>query len=70
MKIYSPDEHLFTVNERELVVVKTLGNPGFLMYVQFWLIVLPVVETKNKQQTPNLETCKIIYKYGKKDNIS
>jgi len=27
----SPDEHLLTVNERELVVDKALGNPGFLM---------------------------------------
>jgi len=26
----SPDEHLLTINESELAVVKALGNPGFL----------------------------------------
>ena len=30
------------------------GNPGFSMYVLFWLIVEPLEVIRNKQHTPNL----------------
>ena len=43
------------VNEQEVVPVKAVGKPGFLMYEQLRLIVEPHVSVMKTQHTPKLE---------------
>ena len=49
------ESHLFIVYLQLVVSVYGEGNPGFLMYEQFWAIVLPHALTMETQQTPNLQ---------------
>ena len=47
--------HFLMVWVTLVVPVYIEGNPGFLTYVQFWLISFPDSLTKKTQQTPNLK---------------
>ncbi len=54
-----PGTHFAKLKVTALVEEQALGKPGFLIQVQFWEMVAPDEDIKNRQQTPNLNFVKV-----------